>query len=310
MLLCTQQSITQEVQIQELTDRNIRLLVKRDDLIHTEVSGNKWRKLKYNLDQCTSLKKEGVLTFGGAFSNHLLATASACHLAGLKSIGFVRGEELNVNSNETLLKCSELGMKLVFVSRDEYLLKEEKEYLEELQLKFPGFYMVPEGGSNYLGMIGCQEILSEIQETPDIIVVAAGTSTTASGICLSLDENQKLWVVPVLKSYSATENIRAILSRTAFETEMIDDYLERVTSLEEYHFGGYAKYDITLLNLIEECFFKYDLPLDPIYTGKAFYGLLNEVKKQDVKDKTILFIHTGGLWGAKKIFQKEKRAIF
>ncbi|TNF47347.1 MAG: pyridoxal-phosphate dependent enzyme [Bacteroidetes bacterium] len=310
MLLSTQQSITQEVHIPELMDRNIRLLVKRDDLIHNEVSGNKWRKLKYNLEQCVSLRKEGVLTFGGAFSNHLLATASACKLAGLKSIGIVRGEELNVNSNDTLSRCAELGMQLLFVTRDEYLLKEEKQYLEELQLKFPGFYLVPEGGSNYLGMIGCQEILSEIEVSPDIIVVAAGTSTTAAGICLSLDEMQRLWVVPVLKSYSATDNIRALLSRTAFESDMIEDYLERVTSLEEYHFGGYAKYDNTLLDLIEESYFKYELPLDPIYTGKAFYGLLNEVKKQDVKNTIILFIHTGGLQGAKEIFQKEKRAIY
>ena len=130
----TQRSILQQVEIPDLVQRGIKLYVKRDDLIHSEVSGNKWRKLKYNIEQVYQGKFDGVFTFGGAFSNHLVATASACHQLGLKSIGFVRGDELNINSNETLARCHSLGMELRFLPREEYALRYDKHYIHELQI--------------------------------------------------------------------------------------------------------------------------------------------------------------------------------
>jgi len=310
MNLSTEQSIVQEVHIPELIDRNITLFVKRDDLIHELVSGNKWRKLKYNIAEAIHLKKSGILTFGGAYSNHLLATASACNLAGLNSVGIVRGEELTADSNETLRQCQKLGMKLQFVSRDEYSLKDEKQYLEELQLQFPGFYIVPEGGSNYLGVIGCQEILKECNQQFDIVVLAVGTATTAAGVLLSAGSEQEVWAVPVLKGFSVKENIHQNLRKFAFEEDLIQDYLLQIIELNNYHFGGYAKYNNEIIDFIERAYKEWSIPLDPVYTGKAFFALVNEIKEKDLKNRKILFIHTGGLQGSKVIFEKEKRTIY
>ena len=132
MLYSTEKSVLQIIDDEILKMHNVRVFVKRDDLIDAEVSGNKWRKLKFNIEQVNVLKKEGILTFGGAFSNHLVATASACNKAKIKSVGIVRGEELNENSNDTLKKCHELGMHLKFVSREEYRLRNDKLYHNDL----------------------------------------------------------------------------------------------------------------------------------------------------------------------------------
>ena len=150
-LYSTELSELQELQAKQFVSKNVQVFVKRDDLIDKEVSGNKWRKLNYSIELANYQKKDGILTFGGAFSNHLLATAAACHKSGLKSIGVVRGDELTKDSNANLKRCHELGMKLIFISRVEYQLRNEKITQEEWKEDFPTFLLVPEGGANYHG---------------------------------------------------------------------------------------------------------------------------------------------------------------
>ncbi|MNJ84504.1 D-cysteine desulfhydrase [compost metagenome] len=294
-LFDTSKSILQEINLGS-GFRNVRLLVKRDDLIHSEVSGNKWRKLKYNIELVQFQKKDGILTFGGAYSNHLLATAAACHLAGLKSIGIVRGEELNENSNENLRRCSELGMELKFVSREEYDSRNEKISQETWKEEYPFYLLIPEGGSNYYGMVGCQEIWKELPERVDHLFVAQGTTTTSCGLLVGGSEHTEIHVVPVLKGFDSKAEMKKQLFPFLVDEETIIENLNRVVVHGESHFGGYGKWNDELLDFIGFCQKEYDLPLDKIYTGKAFYALMEWLKLQDFPTpQTIVFIHTGGL---------------
>lgn len=290
-------SILQQIHHVLLDKHDVELFIKRDDLIHTEVSGNKWRKLKYNFEQFRRSKKEYILTFGGAFSNHLLATASACLQNGIASIGIVRGEELNVESNHILKRCADLGMRLEFISRMEYRMRGDKEYLEELSLEFPNSFIIPEGGANYLGMIGCQEIMSEIEGDFDEVFVAQGTSTTSCGLLLS-NKTKSLHVIPAMKGYQSIAEMTQLLSRTGVERELIDDLLLKVTVHDNAHFGGYAKADEQLLRFIKKINDEMNLPLDKVYTGKAFFALINELESGRLDGKKVLFVHTGGLYGS------------
>ncbi len=303
-------SIIQELNIESLNKRGIRVLVKRDDLIHNEVSGNKWRKLKYNVELCKSRKKEGILTFGGAFSNHLLATAAACHKIGLQSIGLVRGNELNKNSNETLQNCSKLGMKLVFLPRSEYKLRYEKAFIESVSIDYPNYHIVPEGGANYHGMIGCQEILKEIEEEVDHVFVAQGTSTTSCGLAMALNENQTLHAVPVLKKYDSIGEMTNLFRGSGMDEESIKPMLQKVKVYDQYHFGGYGKYTEGLLLFINEFYKKHQLKLDPIYTGKVMFALLDIIQDQSFENSTVIFIHTGGLQGIKGIEKRSGYSFF
>lgn len=307
-MLKTDLSILQQIKTNRLNNGN-KLFIKRDDLIHPEISGNKWRKLKYNVLHVKQVKKEGILTFGGAYSNHLVATAAACQLVGLKAVGIVRGQELNAFSNDTLHRCKDYGMMLDFVSRDEYNLKNERHYHEQLLTKYPNFQIIPEGGSNYLGIIGCQEILSETTNDFDIIALAQGTTTTSAGVLMSADKTTRVWGIPVLKSYDSKTEIRSLFERSGFDNETISELLSNYMELNQYHFGGYASYTDELLDFIDDFYLETSIPLDPVYTAKAMFGLLNELNLQNIQNKRILFIHTGGLQGAKAIFDKEKRPI-
>lgn len=294
-LFDTSKSILQEIKL-DSRFRNVRLLVKRDDLIHPEVSGNKWRKLKYNIELVQFQKKDGILTFGGAYSNHLLATAAACKLAGLKSIGVVRGEELTESSNRNLERCAELGMELKFIPREEYDARNEKFVQETWKEDYPFYLLVPEGGANYYGMVGCQEIRKELPDGIDHLFVAQGTTATSCGLLVGLEENTKLHVVPVLKGFDAKREMTKQLFPFLIDDESIQEYLNRVEVHSEAHFGGYGKWNTDLVDFISNCEKEYDLPLDKIYTGKAFYALMNWLEKQDFQTpQTIVFLHTGGL---------------
>ncbi len=293
----TQKSILQAIEIPELVQRGIKLYVKRDDLIHNEVSGNKWRKLKYNIEQVYQGKFEGVFTFGGAFSNHLVATASACNQLGLKSIGFVRGNELTINSNDTLKRCYELGMELRFLSREEYALRNDKQYIHEIQSENLGFYPIPEGGSNYLGVIGCQEIVKEIEIPIDHLFIAQGTATTSCGVLIGKNSQTKLHVIPVLKGFHSKETMVDILKYALLDEDYANELVEDVIVHSEYHFGGYGKYSDELIHFIKDIYSGYQLPLDFVYTGKVFYGMLEELRSGNFDNQTVVFIHTGGLQG-------------
>ncbi len=303
-------SVLQKINNDEFSLRGISLYIKRDDLIHPEISGNKWRKLKYNIEVCLNGKKEGVLTFGGAYSNHLLATAAACQLVGLKSVGIVRGEELNKDSNHTLRKCTELGMELKFISREEYRMIPDKSYLADVAHENPNFQTVPEGGANYYGMIGCQEILKEIDVEFDAVFVAQGTTATSCGLLLGLQGNQELYAVPVLKGFDSVSEMKSIFQFSGMEEEWLEEAFYRLNVLNDYHFDGYGKYDDELLNFIRYFYTKYNLKLDPIYTGKAMFGLMKELENEKWNNKTVVFIHTGGLQGVESIEEKSGVRLF
>lgn len=293
MMFDTGKSLLQKINEEQLTARGITLLVKRDDLIHPEVSGNKWRKLKYIIEHFRQSKNERVLTFGGAFSNHLLATASAGNQLGISSIGIVRGEELSVASNPLLKRCEELGMHLQFVSREEYTLRSMKEYHEELILQFPNSYIIPEGGANYYGMIGCQELVKELPEC-DHIFVAQGTGTTSCGLSIGITR-QTLHVVPAIKNFDSKNEMKSLFIKSGFEDELTEELLENIVVHNDHHFGGYAKQSKELTDFIEYCGKKHQLPLDKVYTSKAFYGMMQELQKEAYNHSTVVFIHTGGL---------------
>lgn len=308
--LDTSRSIVQELFSDDLQKRKVRLFVKRDDLIDSEISGNKWRKLKFNVLKCQQQKNSGVLTFGGAFSNHLVATASACSKAGLECVGVVRGDELSENSNATLARCHELGMKLHFVSREEYHLRYERYYHESLLEIFTNLLVVPEGGANYYGMIGCQEIVSEMDLKADRFVLAQGTTTTSCGILLATNGNQKVSVVPAMKGYDSLGEMTTLLRKSGVEEQMIKECIQSVDVLSEYHFGGYAKFNEVLIDFIREFKQMHNLELDPVYTGKAMFALMDQIKKGAYDNETIVFVHTGGLQGIAGIESKLGEPLF
>ena len=276
-----------------LQEKEIELYLKRDDLIHEVVSGNKWRKLNHNIEFAQKNNIKTILTFGGTYSNHIIATAFACKENGLKSIGIIRGEEV---LNETLKEAQEHGMQLHFISREEYKHKEEKEFIEELKNKFGEFYLIEEGGANQLGIEGCKEILLEEKETYDYITCAAGTGTTLTGLVLSLRENEKLLGFPALKG---GEFLKEVIEKNI--SEFYPTQKNKISSLElicNYHFGGYAKVNDELKNYVSDFYNQTEIQLDLIYNGKMMFGLLDLIQKDYFpKNSRILALHTGGVQG-------------
>jgi 1-aminocyclopropane-1-carboxylate deaminase len=294
-------SILQPTSLPELNKRGIQLFVKRDDLIHKYISGNKWRKLRYAIEEALFQKKTGLLTFGGAYSNHLLATASAAHKLGLQSIGIVRGDELNARSNEVLKRCIECNMHLIFVSREKYSEKDSWEAIQLLRQKFSSFYIIPEGGAHYNGFIGCQEIWNEIDEPFEHIFLAAGTTTTACGMLLGLNPTQTLHVVPALKGFQTINTMRKLMAEQGISSDTIEDLLHHVMPHEDHHFGGYGKVSTDLFEVMERFYSQTQIPLDPVYTGKAFCALMDWLKTKDIRNVRVLFLHTGGVYAGKKL---------
>lgn len=268
------------------SQKKIKLYLKRDELIHPVVSGNKWRKLKYNMQAAQNQHKKILLTVGGAYSNHLAATACAANYFSLQSTGIVRGEELNVNSNANLRKCVEYGMKLVFVSREVYSKRYNPDFFQnfinEYQPDLDEVYAIPEGGANELSEIGCREILDEIQMPFDYFCTAAGTGTTARGLLTGLNENQKLLVFPALKA----QDYSFLINQNSKQVEIISDYT----------FGGFAKTDKDLLDFMTDFYAKHQIQLDYVYTGKMLFGIYDLIKNDYFKpDSTLIALHTGGL---------------
>ena len=303
-------SILQEIKTESLQKRGISVYIKRDDLIDPEISGNKWRKLKYNIALCVSKKKDGILTFGGAYSNHLVATAAACKMGSLRSIGFARGDELNSESNSTLKRCGELGMELVFVSREEYAMRNDKAYHETVGADYPSMQLVPEGGANYYGMIGCQEILSEIDLSFDHIFLAQGTTTTSCGILFGTNENQQVHVVPALKGFDSISEMNTLFLKATIDKEMIADLMKRVVVHGDAHFGGYAKYTPELIEFIRSFYREHEIQLDPIYTGKAMFEMMKQLDLPKFDNSKVLFVHTGGLQGVPGVEKKLGEKLF
>lgn len=264
------------------------LYIKREDLLHPHISGNKFRKLYYNLLKAKEGNYSTLLTFGGAFSNHILAVAAASKENGMKTIGIIRGEELRdkVSSNPTLNKASEFGMVFDFVSRDDYRKKNEEAFVQRLKEQFGDFYLLPEGGTNNLAVKGCEEILEETDAGFDFICCAVGTGGTISGIINSSKVSQQVLGFPALKGDFLTEDICKFVTQSNWQL------------VTDYHFGGYGKVTEGLIEFINDFYQKFQVPLDPIYTGKMAFGVLDLIaKKKFPKGSKILMIHTGGLQG-------------
>jgi 1-aminocyclopropane-1-carboxylate deaminase len=265
--------------------------VKRDDLIHSLISGNKNRKLKYNLIDAVSNQCEGIVTYGGAYSNHLLATASAGHELGIPVIGKVRGEELNVHSNDVLSKCHSLGMDLRFLSRSTFT--EEKHQSGVIEFEGKSYWVIPEGGANAQGIEGCTEIVSESDQSYDYYLVAQGPCTPSLGLLLSIPESAKLIVVPVLKGFDVLQEMRALLNDDA----LFDLHVSKLIIWDEYHHGGYAKTSQELMSFVDDFHRINDFRIEPVYTGKVFYALNNEISVGNpiFAGKRVLVVHTGGV---------------
>lgn len=268
--------------------RNIEVFIKREDLIHPFVSGNKFRKLKYNLLQAKRDNKMTLLTFGGAFSNHIAAVAMAGKLEGFKTIGIIRGDELanKVEDNPTLKFAKENGMLLDFVSREVYSSKATENFLKELEEKFGSFYLVPEGGTNSLAVKGCEEILTLEDKVFDYVCCAVGTGGTISGIINSAYENQTVLGFPALKGDFLQNEIRNFAQHDNWQLIM------------DYHFGGYGKVSEELVLFLNRFSEQTKILLDPIYTGKMVFGVINLIQNGYFSNNSkILIIHTGGLQG-------------
>lgn len=271
-------------------NKDLELFVKRDDLIHKYISGNKIRKLNQNIFSFYKNKCKKLVTFGGAFSNHLLATAALCNELSIDCVGIVRGEELNENSNGILKKCSSLGMQLNFVSRTNF---SEQKKMSGLLVKdgIPTWF-VPEGGANLEGIEGCKEIVAENEEIFDYYVVAQGTTTTSIGIALALPPSAKIIVVPVLKGFNSKSEMKSLLNNV----DLWNVIKDKIIVLDDFHFGGYAKSTNELRDFICEINQLNEMQIEEVYTGKALYALKNYLEKNFVKNKKVLFIHTGGIF--------------
>ena len=271
-------------------NKDLELFVKRDDLIHKYISGNKIRKLNQNIFSFYKNKCKKLVTFGGAFSNHLLATAALCNELSIDCVGIVRGEELNAKSNFILSKCDSLGMKLEFVSRTNF---SEQKKMSGLLVKdgIPTWF-VPEGGANLEGIEGCKEIVSENEEIFDYYVVAQGTTTTSIGIALALPPSAKIIVVPVLKGFNSKSEMKSVLNNV----DLWNVIKDKIIVLDDFHFGGYAKSTNELREFISEINQINEMQIEEVYTGKALYALKNYLENNFVKNKKVLFIHTGGIF--------------
>ena len=297
------QSINQQIVLPKLEANNCQLFIKREDEIHPLVSGNKFRKLKYNLKAAKQNKTKTLVTFGGAFSNHILATAVAGKLQNFKTIGVIRGDELGQDlsktlaTNSTLRAAYEHGMKFEFISRERYRDKMSSDFLQKLELKYGDFYTLPEGGTNALAVKGCEEILTSDDNEFDYICSCVGTGGTIAGIINSIEAPQKVIGFPALKGDFLIKEIQQYC-RGQKNWQLVSDY----------HFGGYGKYSDELIHFINR--FKEDttIPLDPIYTGKMMFGVLDMIKKNSFpKGSKILIIHSGGIQGIEGFNHRLKR---
>ncbi|MBN7809547.1 pyridoxal-phosphate dependent enzyme [Algoriphagus sp. H41] len=274
-----------------LAEKGVKLAVMRLDQIHAAVSGNKFFKLKYNLEAAKESGKSTVLTFGGAFSNHIYATASAARSEGLQSIGVIRGKDVDLE-NPTLRHAQKMGMKLHLVDRDSYRKKDSPEFLDLLKKEFGDFYLVPEGGTNALAIRGTSEILGKEHSEFSHVCVSIGTGGTFAGLASAMENHQTLLGFSSLKGDFIHGEINALLEKHEIKPR------GELAIRSDYHFGGYAKTKPELIAFMTWFYAEFGVPLDPIYTGKLAFGLWDLVGKGHFpKNSHILMIHTGGLQG-------------
>lgn len=272
-----------------LKNKNIQLDLLRLDLIHPEISGNKWFKLKNNIEFALENNIKSIVSFGGAYSNHLHALAYAGKLFNIKTIGIIRGENVD---NQTLNDCKNWGMELHFVSREMYKNKYETNFLETIQQEFPTSYIIAEGGNNELGQKGCEEILSSSQkEKYDMFCCSIGTGATFTGIVNSLQDKKNALGFCAIKNGEYLEN--EIQQQTIFTNYSLH---------YDYYFGGFAKINPILISFMKDFKETQNIELDRIYTSKMMFGIFDLIEKNSIQNNTkILAIHTGGLQGNRSL---------
>lgn len=277
---------------------DVQLFVKRDDLIDQFISGNKLRKLEGNLLAAQNVGATELITFGGAYSNHLLASAAAAKEVKIPIMGWVRGEELHEKSNLMLQQCHALGMSLNFINRSNFKEIKYQSGLQRLENKSTWF--IPEGGANPEGILGCTSIYPEAvvqnnSEHFDAVFIAQGTTTTSLGVLASIPSQTDLFAVPVLKGFESLKEMKALAQRAKQNplTAQLQFPFEQVKVLDQYHHGGYAKTSSELMDFIKIFNDTNQFPIEATYTAKALFALQDHLPY--LKGKKVLFIHTGGV---------------
>jgi 1-aminocyclopropane-1-carboxylate deaminase len=266
----------------------VRVLLKRDDLIHPEVPGNKWRKLKYNVATARELGFETLLTFGGAYSNHIRATAAVGAYCGFRTIGVIRGEE-HLPLNSSLRYAVSRGMRLTYLDRTTYRVKATEAVVQALHREFGDFYLIPEGGSNADAVRGCAELPAELDASVDVVFCAVGTGGTLAGVAAGVRPDQLVVGVPVLKGGAFLEGDIVGLQEQAYGARTGSWRLEC-----DYHFGGYAKRTPELDEFIDDFEARHALRLDWVYEAKMMYALFDQIARNTFRQGTTIMALLSG----------------
>ncbi len=289
----------QTIDLPLLREKKVELFIQRDDTLHPHVSGNKWRKLKYNVEAAKKEVKSCLLTFGGAFSNHIAATAAAAQIAGMKSVGIIRGKDAD-QENPTLKFARSCGMELRFIDRSEFRALRDAGWKGAIVDEYKDIYLLPEGGSNDLAVKGCAEMVENWIDDYDYACCALGTGATFAGLVNGVSEGVVCLGFPAIKDQGYLKE--EVLNY------LIDGEKKRWSLVRDYHFGKYGKVNEALIQFMNEFYVQTSIPLDPIYTGKMIFGLMDMIQHDFFKPGTkILAIHTGGLQGIGGINAQLKR---
>ena len=284
-----QLNIPSPVQELAVVGQGIRLFIKREDLIHPTFGGNKWRKLKYNIEHFKNMGYKTLITFGGPFSNHIAATAQACQYFGIDCVGIIRGDLVDAN-NPTLSGARDAGMKLHHINKEEYRLKDLSEGVQDILRLYEKPFLIPEGGSNIHARKGVMELVDELDDPGqfDFIFLPAGTGMTASGVISAVRDRCNVIVVNVLKNKSLNNVIANNLVGQTSKWKVLHDYT----------FGGYAKVPQSLVDFNQLFWKHYGIMLDPVYNAKAMYAVFDCISQGQIPDySNVLYLHTGGLQG-------------
>ena len=281
----------QEIRSPAVEKAGVQLWIKREDLNHPVISGNKFRKLYYNLQKAKETGKQTLLTFGGAYSNHIYAVAGAGKAFGFNTIGVIRGEP-HAPLNPTLAFAKSCGMTLHYMDRASYRRKTEKPVIDQLMQQFGDCYLIPEGGTNALALKGCAELVGNIQMPFDYLCCPVGTGGTMAGLVTGLQGKKKALGFAALKGHFLKDTVKGLLAESSAAT------FDNWEICSDYHFGGYAKVKPALMDFIYSFNNDHKIELEPIYTGKMMYGILDLIQKgRFPRGSTVMAIHTGGLQG-------------
>lgn len=299
----------EKIEFSDFKAADVDVYLKRDDLIHPFISGNKWRKLKYNIENFKAAKLKGFVTFGGAYSNHLAAASYAASQHNLHMVAFVRGLDAET-SNPTLDFVKHCGTKIIALSRSEYRNKHTPTFRATLQQDFPRYGYLPEGGANVDGVRGCAEIMQEINQPFDVIAAPLGSATTFAGLLMSNFPAQRYLGFPAVKGGIYLEEDVNNFIKEAINAHLLpSNFTPPAWHLETgFHFGGFGKVQPELIDFMNRFYNKTGVPLDPIYTAKMMFGLVNLIKRGAITPGTrLLAIHTGGLQGISGMNQRLRK---